>query len=318
MARSVAAARRSVDHLDLDDMRLLVVLADELHFGRAAARLHISQPGLSYRVKRMEESLGYELVSRVRRAVELTPAGLAVVEGAHRVLDAARQVVADGERAARGEAATVRLGFVGTALYSLLPDVMREVRRRHPELRLVPEELKTAAQVRALRRGALDMGLVHLTLGVADLVTVPAWRDRVGLALPADHRLAGARAVDLADLADDPFVLFPRDLEPQTHDRYVEACVTAGFAPRVAQTASGLQAILGMVAAGVGAAFVASSVARNMTRTGVAFVDIDGEAPTLTTGPAWREPVSEPGILLLRDVILGVAAGMAQPTDQLN
>lgn len=115
------SSRRPEGPLDLDDLRLLVVLGEELHFGRAAARLHLSQPGLSYRVKRMEDDLGYALLSRSRRSVELTAAGAAVLEGAHRLLGEARRLVEDGERISRGEVATLRVGFVGTALYGLLP-----------------------------------------------------------------------------------------------------------------------------------------------------------------------------------------------------
>lgn len=295
--------------LDLDDMRVLVVLGEELHFGRAAARLHLSQPGLSYRVKRMEDALGYELLSRTRRSVELTAAGAAVLQGASRLLDEARRLVDDGERVARGEVATLRVGFVGTALYSLLPAVLREARRRHPELRLVLEEQKTATQVRALQRGGLDIGIVHLPLAPGTgLVGVAATTEPVGLALPSDHRLADAPAVDLRQVADDPFVLFPRELEPQTYDRYVQACVHAGFAPNIAQQATGLPTILGLVASGLGVAFVAASVAANLSRTGVVFRPLTGPAPMLTCGPAWREPVDKPAVLLLRDAVLEVAA----------
>lgn len=235
-----------------------------------------------------------------------------MLEGAYRLLGEARRLVDDGERIARGEVAGLRVGFVGTALYSLLPAVLREARRRYPELRLVLEEHKTAAQVRALQLGRLDIGLVHLPLGPgAGLATVATTTDPVGLALPADHRLSDAPTIELAQVAGDPFVLFPRELEPQTYDRYVEACVEAGFAPNVAQQATGLQTILGMVASGLGVAFVAASVARNLSRTGVVFRPLTGPAPALTTGPAWREPIDKPAVLLLRDVVIEIAAQQA-------
>ena len=222
--------------LELDDMRLLVVLGEELHFGRAAQRLHLSQPGLSHRLRRLEQSLGYQLVSRTRRHLELTPAGRSVLDGAHRLLAEARRVVDDGRRIAYGEVATLRVGFVGTALYGLLPDVLRELRGRYPDLRLVLEEQKTATLVRSLQLGQLDLAVVHLPLPPGtDLQTEVAGTDPVGVALPELHPLAGRGAVELANLADDPFVLFPRELEPQTYDSYVGACVAAGFAPRVAQ-----------------------------------------------------------------------------------
>jgi len=320
MDPSTGSASRSSAPLDLDDMRLLVVLGDELHFGRAAQRLHLSQPGLSYRVKRMEMALGYELVSRSRRGVELTAAGHAVLQGATRMLTEASRLADDGGRIARGEAATLRVAFVGTALYSLLPDVLRELRRRHPDLRLVLEEQKTANQVRALLLGQLDLAVVHLPLppGI-DLHSEVAMTDSVGLALPVDHALAGRDAVALAELAEEPFVLFPRELEPQTYDSYVGACVAAGFAPRVAQQATGLQTILGLVAGGVGVAFVAGSVGRHLARSGVVFRPLLGPAPTLTTGAAWREPGHSPATALVRDVIRDVAQNERRPfTDQTD
>lgn len=182
--------------------------------------------------------------------------------------------------------------------------MLREARRRHPDLRLLLTEHKTATQVRALQLGQLDLGLVHLPLDPgAGLASVVVTREPVGVALPADHRLASAPTVELADLAGDPFVLFPRELEPRTHDRYVDACVRAGFAPRVVERATGLQTILGLVASGIGVAFVAASVAANLSRSGVVFRPLAGPVPTLATGPAWREPVTEPAVLMLRDVL---------------
>lgn len=291
--------------LDLDDLRLLVVLADELHFGRAAARLHLSQPGLSYRLKRMEDQLGYALVARTQRKVELTAAGVAVLQAGQQLLDDAARLVDEGRRIAGGEVGTLRVGFVATALYSSLPAVVRRTRARHPELRLELIEMKTALQVRALQQGDLDLGVLHLPVAdAAGLDTVAVASDRVGLALPDDHELAGHDVLDLAQLVREEFVLFPRDLEPHTHDSYVQACVAAGFAPRVAQRATGLQTILGLVASGVGVAFVAESVAANLSRTGVVFRPLARHAPTLVTGAAWLPPVEKPAVALVRDILV--------------
>ncbi|GAB2508555.1 LysR substrate-binding domain-containing protein [Nocardiopsis aegyptia] len=294
----------------LGDLRLFAVVAEELHFGRAAARLHLSQPGLSYRVKALESALGYQVLARNRRGVRLTPAGEVLLAGARRLLGEAHRVVDDGGRVARGELATVRVGFVGTALYSLLPEVLREARARHPALRVRVAEHKTADQVRLLQLGQLDLGLVHLPVAPDNgLETTPVLEDPVGVALPSGHRLAGADAVALADLAEEEFVLFPRELEPQTFDRYTDACVAAGFAPRVAHEATGLQTILALVAAETGVAFVARSVARHLTRSGVVFRPLTGPAPRLVTGPARPVGRDHAGAALLREVILDLTSG---------
>ncbi|WP_306369380.1 LysR substrate-binding domain-containing protein [Nocardiopsis sp. CC223A] len=292
----------------LGDLRLFSVVAEELHFGRAAARLHLSQPGLSYRVKALEDALGYQVLARNRRGVRLTPAGEVLLAGARRLLGEAHRVVDDGGRVARGELATVRVGFVGTALYSLLPAVLRAARERHPALQVRVEERKSADQVRLLQLGQLDLGLVHLPVDPrSGLEATPVLEDPVGVALPSEHPLAGEDTIALADLAEDAFVLFPRELEPQTYDRYTDACVAAGFAPRVAHEATGLQTILALVAAGMGVAFVARSVARGFSRSGVVFRPLTGTAPRLVTGPARLEGSAHPGAALLREIILDIS-----------
>jgi DNA-binding transcriptional LysR family regulator len=297
--------------VDLADLRLFAVLAEELHFGRAAVRLHLSQPGLSYRVKALEAALGYEVLARNRQGVRLTPAGEVLLAGARRLLGEAHRVVDDGGRVARGELATVRVGFVGSALFSLLPTVLREVRRRHPAMHVRVAEHKTAEQVRLLQLGQLDIGLVHLPVdpGVG-LRTQPVVDEPVGIALPADHPAAQVGGpVDLKVLAGEPFVLFPRELEPHTYDKYLNACVTAGFAPRVVHEATGLQTILSLVAAEAGVAFVPGSVAANLTRAQVEFRPLTGPAPRLVTGPARPAGSDHPGADLIHAIILDVTGG---------
>jgi DNA-binding transcriptional LysR family regulator len=275
--------------VDLPDLRLFSVLAEELHFGRAAARLHLSQPGLSYRVQRLEQALGYPVVTRDRRGIRLTPGGARLLEGARRLLADAQRVLDDAALVAGGSLATVRVGVVGTALHSLVPAALRLLRRDHPGLRLLLDEAKTTAQLASLAAGSLDLGVLHLPLPEGTgLVTHELTRDPVGLAVPEDWDLGtGPGRATLAVLADRPVVLFPRVVEPATHDRYVGACVAAGFAPRVAQEATGLQTILSLVAGGVGAAFVADSVAGALTRRGVRFVPL-ADGPVLSVGAAWR------------------------------
>lgn len=289
--------------VELSDLRLLVVLAEELHFGRAAARLRLSQPGLSYRVQRLEEALGYQVVTRDRRGITLTPGGAALLHGAQRLLAEADRVIEDAARVAGGEAAALRVGVVGAALYNLVPQALRQLREDHPELRLVLTEAKTTAQVAALSAGTLDIGVLHLPLpaGVR-LRTRMLLRDPVGVAVPAEWPLASKPTVKLADLADAPFVMFARELETATYDRHIAACVAAGFAPRVVQHATGIQTVLSLVAGGVGAAFIAASAAAGWARPGVTFLRIAGNGPELITGAAWRAD-APPGVHLFMQAL---------------
>ena len=208
-------------------------------------------------------------------------------------------MVDDASRAAVGEGVRLRLGVVATALAEVLPTAARRLREDGRGLRVTVAEGKTAALVASVRAGALDVAVVHLPLHRGDdLPTRVLREDPVGVALPADWPEARDPAeLRLADLAERPWVLFPRDVEQVTYDRYAGACVSAGFAPRVAQEAQGLPTLLALTAGGVGAAFVARSVARAGLRHDVVWRPL-ADGPTLTLGVVWRDEVVGLDVLL--------------------
>jgi len=263
--------------MELRQLRYFVAVAEELHFRRAAARLHMSQPPLSHQIRLLEEELGCELLARTRRRVEMTPAGEAFLRDA-------RAILADVDRAARnarrihdGQTGLLRVSFAGSALLSLVPRVVQRLSVTHPEIDIELHERSTSEQVRALAAGATDLGLAPLPVGDADVEVDVLVRERTVAALPAAHPLAHRERLQMRALAEYPFVLFPRQQAPGYHDMLMQAVTRAGTPPRVIQQAAETQTIIGLVAAGVGVSLVPSSV-QQLALDGVAYRPVD-DAP---------------------------------------
>ena len=200
--------------MDLRQIESFVAVAEELHFGRAAKRVHLSQPALSQQIKRLEQELGFELLTRTQRRVELTSPGATFLEHARRVLSDVDEMVAVSRRAADGRAGTLRLGYVGSALFSVVPPTVQAMRTEAPEVQVTLVERKTEEQLAAMRDGRLDVGFVKATRRpLDDMVVTPVLTEPVGIGVQAEHPLAGRAEIGLEELADVPFVIFPRHAE---------------------------------------------------------------------------------------------------------
>ena len=203
-------------------------------------------------------------------------------------------------------------------LYSLFPAVVRTTRETYPDVQLIVAEKKTGDQIKALQTGRLDVGLIHLpSSGPPELEIVPLFTERVGIALPESHRLAGQQLISLADLAHDPFVPFLRDLEPDTYDHFFQTCASIGFAPTVSQEAANVQTLLVLLASGLGVAFVPTSVMDSAARPGVVFRQVT-PAPEIATAIAWLWGNASPVVALFRDVVLAENTRRAQVAPQLG
>jgi len=280
--------------MELRHLRSFLAVADTLNFREAAKHVHITQSALSRQIQQLEETLGVDLFDRSRRTVELTAAGRAFLPEAQRTLARAEQAERTAQRAARGEVGRLVIGFVGPAIYDTLPHIIRAFRAAAPDVELVLREMRTHAQRDALRQGTIDVALAGLHPKSAELVSESVGRDAVMIALPADHRLAGADAVDLADLADDPFIIFERAFEPELFDALTALCHRAGFSPQIAQQANRIFVILGLVAAGLGVAFAPRSVKRAFSTQEVIFKPLDNMTPTPPLRMVWRADNDSP------------------------
>lgn len=246
--------------MELKLLRAFVTVAEELHFGRAAKRLHVSQPPLSVQIRRLEADLGCALFERSRRGVALTEAGQALLGRARHLLAEAERARDELERLQRGQSGVLAIGYTPTATYQLLPRVLPAYRGMRPDVRLELIELSSAQQVAALNRGRIEVGFVCSPLAPHDLREEPLVRERPLLAVPERHRLARKPRVALGELGDEPFVTVKSEIEPGWADAAARLLQKHGIAPRVAQETDSKLALLGLVAAGVGIAIVSESL----------------------------------------------------------
>ncbi|MFF4817743.1 LysR substrate-binding domain-containing protein [Kitasatospora sp. NPDC001309] len=289
--------------LPLPQLHAFTVLAGELHFGRAAARLGIAQPPLSQQIRRLEEKVGHPLFRREPGGVTLTPAGQELLPVARRVL----AELADGLAAARavgdGEAGRLRIGFSASLALTVLPGLLHAFREHHPGVRLDVREMTGAPQLTALRDRGIDVGLLR-----EPPADDPELRFRTVLGepfvavLPADHPLAAQRVVRLGQLAAEPFVLLPREEGPQLYDRITGLCAEAGFTPRIGQQAVEWQTVCALVGAGLGVSLAPAGIRRIRLR-GVAFRRIDPAAARTRVAVAWRADDRSPLVHRLLEIV---------------
>ncbi|HVY07545.1 MAG TPA: LysR family transcriptional regulator [Burkholderiales bacterium] len=300
--------------MELRHLRYFVTVAEELHFGRAARKLHISQPPLSMQIRSLEEELGVTLLNRTQRHVSLTQAGSALLGEARHILARVEQAVLTTRRASRGEIGELAVGFISVADYSVLPVVLREFRRRFPLVNLTLREATSDAQLRDLPAGHIDVGFVLPPINEPALESVAILREPLIAALPDKHPLARKHGkLALEKLKDAPFILFPRPRAPGLYDDIVSRCRAAGFSPRVEQEAIQMQTIVSLVSAELGVALIPASL-MNLRRTGVTYKSLQGGSPMMEIHLAWRRGDDLPALRMFVDV--ATAAARAAPVQK--
>ena len=296
-------------HLELRQLRYFVTVAEELHFGRAAVRLHMTQPPLSQAIAALEDQFGAPLFLRNRRTVALTPAGSALLPEAKRLLAEAESLPALVRRAAAGEAGRLAIAFITSADYSVLPPFLRRYSERYPDVHLSLHEATSDVQVEELLRGRIDAGFLIPPLpdrALAQLDYLKVLDEPLILCAPAGLALPPDGApVRLQDVPHLPLIIFPREVSPALHDAILSCWRAAGITPAVGQQAIQMQTIVSLVSAGMGLALVPQSVA-NLMRPGVEYRALADPTPRVDTGIAWRRdnpsPVLQGFLELLRTI----------------
>lgn len=294
---------------DLRHLRYFVAVAEELHFGRAAARMHISQPPLSMQIRALEKAVGALLLERTQRHVALTKAGEVFLLEARAILARVDSATLLAGRAGRGEVGELVVGFISHANFNVLPPLLREFRKRAPEVRLALRELTTDRQLEALLDGRLDVGFVLPPVDDPRLQYRATFREPLVVALPSLHPLARRKGrVRLASLAETPFILFPRPLAPSLFDDIVMFCKRCGFSPRVEQEAVQMQTIVSLVSAEIGVALIPQSL-EHLGRTGVVYKHLHESSPMIEIGLAWRRDDSLRTLAAFLDAAFVAAPG---------
>ena len=295
--------------MELRHLRYFVAVAEELHFGRAAARLNVAQPALSQQIKQLERELGTLLLARTKRRVALTEPGRLFLAEARRTLAQAALAVDIARGAEAGEVGRLRIGYVDAALWGPLPEMIRTFRERFPRVAVTMLERLPAEQPADLRRGEVDLAIGPPPPTDAPVEVTPFTEEAVMVALPAAHPLAGRQAISMGELAGDPWVLVPPRVPSQLRNAAHGAAAAAGFTPRVAQEARELDTLIALVSAGLGVTLVPTSAAR-LPRPGVVFRPLAGEPLPFRLVVLRRRGLAPPAVRSFLEVLRDVGRGV--------
>jgi DNA-binding transcriptional LysR family regulator len=273
--------------MELRSLRAFLAVAEELHFGRAADRVRVTQPSLSQQIARLEAELGTTLFHRTSRRVQLSSAGAAFLPGARSALVEAERAARAARAAAEGGTGELIIGALGSALNGVLPPLVRAFAAQSPNVKVDIRQLDTARQLVALHDRRLDVGFVRTAQPASGIVLTPMAEEPLVAVIPVDHPLAANPEVPLSALADEPFVLWPRQASPDFYDQVIASCRQLGFSPNIRFEAQGAETLLGLIAAGLGVSVQPESY-RNLGRAGVAFRRLSDTVLTSTLQVAHR------------------------------
>lgn len=291
--------------MEFRHLRYFLALSEELHFGRAARRLAISQPPLSLNIRQLEESVGARLFNRNSKEVSLTAAGRAFVPAARALLQQAAEAGRQAREVELGFEGRLRLGFVSSMLYRGLPELLREFQARFPQLRVLVRELNSQDQVIELAHGQLDAAFVHTMRVPQEMSRLLFSTEPFVCCLPQGHRLAKARKIGARGLEDEAFVMFSRTASPDYYERVLAICTEAGFQPDIRHEARHWLSVVSLVAQGMGVALVPAALRRSAI-PGAVFVPLASDALSQVFC-VWRTADDKAGLQALVSAISDAA-----------
>ncbi|BAY35316.1 transcriptional regulator LysR family protein (plasmid) [Nostoc carneum NIES-2107] len=275
--------------MELRHLRYFIAVAEELHFSKAAERLHIAQPPLSQQIQQLEAELGVELFHRkTKRQVQLTEAGKVFLQEAYGLLLQLENAIALTQRIGRGQTGQLRIGFTSLVIYELLPSILRQFREQFPQVELVLRELTTSQQEQAIRDSLIHIGFAHPPLEDDTLSYQSIHQQTLVVALPSNHSLTQTEYIQVQELEDEPLIMFPRYLAPGLYDLIMSLFRQRNIKPQITQEAVQMQTIVGLVSAGMGVA-ITPSVLQNLQRSGVTYRPLLEAAPVIETAVIWQE-----------------------------
>lgn len=295
--------------MELRHLRYFIAVAEELHFGRAAARLHIAQPPLSQQIRRLEEELQAPLLRRTSRHVELTTAGRLFLREAKLTVAQASRAVRVARRASQGEIGQLFVGCTPWADFTSGPRVIRGFGKRHPEVDVELHSLSSAEQISALEDGRIDVGILRPPVHSQALITEPFLTERLVVAFPQGHHFAAYRRVPWPELATEAYVLLSRRRAPTFDGIVSQACAEVGLTLNVRYEVDHPQAVLALVAAGLGVSLAPATFGA-LKSGGIAYRGLRPAGPVLRTVIAWRREGGSP----LVQRFLRVVRDIAHPT----
>jgi DNA-binding transcriptional LysR family regulator len=299
--------------VELRHLRYFVAVAEELHFGRAAKRLHLAQPPLSQQIRKLEEIVGFPLFTRTSRAVQLTTTGELFLARAKRTLRLVEEDLEEARGIGRGESGTLRVGFISSCMLTRIPGLLREYHRTHPRVQLQLHEAYTARVVDQLLRHEVDAGILRDGGPREGLAVRTIAAERFLAVVPRQHPLAGRTSIDPKALRHDRFVMFPKEAGDLAYSRTLAVFAEAGFEPRVVQEGPQWLTILRLVAAGLGVT-IAPECVRQIASPDVVCLELKGTKARSEVEIAWRHGEERPLVHAFASACLsGTAPGKLKP-----
>jgi len=280
--------------MELRHLRYFVVVAEELHFTRAAERLNMAQPPLSQQIHQLENELGVELFYRTKRQVKLTAAGKILLKNVYKILNDIEKACDSAQRAHRGEMGKIIVGFTGSATFDILPNLIQTYRRKFPLVNLAVLQLSTTDQIHSLLNGEINIGILCAPIENSELKFEVIRQEPFIIAMPKDHPLASkSTPIEVQELSKELFIMTSREAGQIYYDIIINICHNAGFSPNVTQEVNELHTSISLVAAGMGVALVPYSI-QNFRIRGIIYHQLKNSVSTLKTALAWRNDEKSP------------------------
>ncbi|MCZ2256930.1 LysR family transcriptional regulator [Sporosarcina sp. G11-34] len=283
--------------MELRHLRYFIAVAEELHFGRAAERLQISQPPLSLQIKQLETNLGVSLFSRTRQRVELTSAGESFLKNSYKIIRFIEKACEESKSVGRGESGQLILAFTGAIGFELLPTILRAYHDKYPDVNIILKQMTTSDQIVSFRNNEIDVGLIVLPVLSESLNIELLHEEPYIVALPREHHLAQDReTINIASLVNEEFIMTSRDSGQGYYDSIISLCNSAGFSPTKTQEADELHNVVSFVASGMGIAILPSSI-QFFKNDDIVYLPLENNTSSYRTGIAWNKTEDSPTTL---------------------
>lgn len=281
--------------IELRHFHYFLAVADELHYRKAAEKLCISQPGLSRQIKQMEEILETPLFIRDKKKVVLTPAGEFLKKEVEFIINHLEVTKKQLKLISEGDFGEIRIGFLGSAMQTVVPDLLLKLQEKFPQIKTTLEELSNKAQVNAILKDTLDIGFVRLARVPHGLGLKTVLKDTFSLVLPADHTIKEENFKNIGQLSKENFILFSQDYSPLYFDTVMSICEDAGFSPKVSHKSVHAQTIFKLVENKLGIAIVPTSLQYGF-KMGVKFIELTKIKQRAELSVIWKKDNRNPTI----------------------
>jgi len=294
--------------MDLRQIRYFLALATELNYTRAASQLNISQPPLTRHIQHLEHSIGVTLFDRSTRGVALTQAGSIFLEEARKIVALADQAVNKTKLAHQGQIGRLDIGIFGSSTISVIPTLLTELRKTHPDIIISLQNTTKTQQIEGVREKHLDIGFNRIYPSVPDLAVETVMIEDLYVALHKDHPFANNQTIEVKELVDQPFILFPNNVRPSFADNVIMLCTNAGFTPNVVHDVEDIFTAIALISAGLGIAIVPES-AISLRLSNVRYHLLDSKEAKVDLSCVYRADNNSPALLAFLEAVHMLRSG---------